>query len=294
MESTPENLQSNLNYMNTDENAMNYQNQNLSQDNNQSSSNVDSQTMWYDLSLISWFLLLCTGWSLYIGKDGLKYSFVAVYLNISVVGGFFSAISTIGFILYFKKVYLEKNQAFINAFQGGMTKFHSIPFLLATFYLNMFGLTGSRTGGILGLIVSFLSCILTVFVYFKTDFEAEWYEILTIKKGTFSCVFSLSWYTFFYFCGTLPDPTNYTTLRNIGIAFSIIIGLGNLIFSFYFKDLIVAIINLLLYIGIAKYFFGQTSITNFAQGIIDIIMIVLSFITIFYLLNKEREKIYKC
>ena len=82
--------------------------------------------------------------------------------------------------------------------------------------------------------------------------------------------------------------------KGAGVAFSILIGLGNLAFAFFFKDLLVAIINLLIYIEMAKYFYlVKEYIPNKADGALDIIMVLISGGVIFYLFFKERENLYR-
>jgi hypothetical protein len=281
----------------------NYTNINQSNQNTQinvqatkSSSSDDTHTMWYDLSLISWFLLLCT--SLCLFKANLTaalpvtthLAFIPMFFDISVIGAFVSVISTIGFIFYFKNTALAKNQSYISAFQGDMTKFHFVPLLLMSFVFIILSDFPTSKSCVFGLILSLLSCGSLGFIYFKTELEAEWYEIITTKKGTYSCLIALSWYSFFYFCAGLTNKDNY---NGIGILFSFIVSLGNLGLAFYFGDVIIAITNLLIFLGLGKYFYNIEEYDKSAPGIIDIIMIILSFGVIFYLLNKQREKIFK-
>lgn len=281
----------------------NFTNLNQSNQNNQisvqttsSSSSDDIHTMWYDLSLISWFLLLCTSWCLFKTNLGTALiftthlSFIPMFLDISLIGAFVSAISTLGFIFYFKNTALTKNQSYISAFQGDMTKFHFVPLLLMSFVFMILSDFPSGKSCVFGLIFSLLSCGSLGFIYFRTELEAEWYEIITTKKGTYSCLIALSWYSFFYFCAGLTNKDNY---NGISILFSFIVCLGNLGLAFYFGDIIIAITNLLIFLGLGKYFFNLENYEKTAPGIIDIIMIILSFGVIFYLINKQREKIFK-
>lgn len=281
----------------------NFTNVNQSNQNNQisvkstsSSSSDDIHTMWYDLSLISWFLLLCTSWCLFKSNLGsaltitTHLTFIPMFLDISLLGAFVSAICTIGFILYFKNTALTKNQSYISAFQGDMTKFHFVPLLLMSFVFIILSDIPSNTSCVFGLIFSLLACGSLGFIYFRTELEAEWYEIITTKKGTYSCLIALSWYSFFFFCAGLTNKDNY---NGISILFSFIVCLGNLGLAFYFGDIIIAITNLLIFLGLGKFFYNLEGYDKAAPGIIDIIMIILSFGVIFYLISKQREKIFK-
>ena len=99
----------------------------------------------------------------------------------------------------------------------------------------------------------------------------------------------MAYFMFYCFanCGTSPGFYHGT-----GIAFSIIVGLANLAFAFYFKDIFVAIVNLLIYIDLSKTVFVITT-DQLAEGIIDIFMVVASIGVFGYLIYKERDKIYK-
>ena len=264
---------------------------------NSSSSGTDS--MWYDFSIIFWFLFLCVSWNSF--KEGLvKPDYCQFQANLSVILFFISTISTIGFIVYFRNTTLNKNQNFINGFLGEMTKYHGFSLFLVSCILLSITQIRTKTSFIFGLIFSLLAFGSLVFLYLKIEIQGEWYEIITTKKGTFSCLIALSWYTFFY-CftciGAAKDEPSESFLKGTAIAFSILVGVGNLGFAFYFKDILVAITNLLIYIELGKHFYyikdDLKMIDRQADGGIDIVMVLLSCGIIFYLLFKERDNVYR-
>ena len=110
------------------------------------------------------------------------------------------------------------------------------------------------------------------------------------------------WYNFCYLIfqirslDTTKDLINWE--KGCGIAFSIIFGLGTLIFSFIFKDLVISGMTTLIYIGMTAYFFSLTKFereiyNKNADGIIDIIMMVLSVALFVLMIIKFREDCLK-
>lgn len=268
--------------------------------NNQSNFNTssgDTNSMWYDFSIIFWFLFLCVGWNSF--KEGVSRPNASQFqANLSVILFFILTISTIGFIIYFRNTTLNKNQNFINGFLGDMSKFHGCALFLVSCVLLSITQIQTKTAFVFGLIFSLLSVGSLIFIYLKMEIQAEWYEIITTKKGVFSCLIALSWYTFFYCFASIGASKNEPSenfLKGTSVAFSILVGFGNLVFAFFFKDLLVAIVNLLIYIELSKYFYYIKSIDQIdrdADGIIDIFMVIASSAFIVYLLFKERENVF--
>lgn len=264
--------------------------------NQPASSGGDTNSLWYDISVFSWIALLWTTYN-YFRDEGFPGVFIPAAANLSLPLAITSVIGTIGFIIYFKNTTLNKNQSIINGMLGEMSKYHSIAFILVScLFLTLDSATKKGTF-VMGLILSLLTCGLLGFIYYQTDFSAEWYEMITLKKGVYSCLISLSWYMLFYSIsgiGASKADVKEDFYKGAGGVFSILIGLGNLVFAFFFKDLLVAIINLLIYIEMAKYFYlVKEYIPNKADGALDIIMVLISGGVIFYLFFKERENLYR-
>lgn len=263
-------------------------------------SNANTDSMWYDLSIISWFLFLCTGFNFFTQNYSSLASYFGGYspigCNFSLPIGLISVIGTIGFIIYFNNTALKKSQNMINSFLNDMSKFHFVPLLITSFLFIIMSEPTVKASYIFGFIFSIIAYASSIFIYIKTDFEGEWYEVITTKKGVFSSLIALTLYTLCFSISHIGISENFK--KGCGIAFSFIIGLLNIGFGFYFKDLVVLFVNLLIYFEMAKYYFSTynyegTKINSGVDGGIDIIMIICSIGAIFYLLFKQRDNIYK-
>ena len=107
-------------------------------------------------------------------------------------------------------------------------------------------------------------------------------------------------------------------MKGCGLAFSIIFGLGSNIFSLWYKDIIICVFNLLIYIGLAifyykyeaksfnwnyyySYYYSYSSYDyryysfndkkNKGDGIVDIIMICISSFLLIYLIAYHMKNI---
>ena len=94
----------------------------------------------------------------------------------------------------------------------------------------------------------------------------------------------------------MDDNLNWS--KGCGLSFSIIFGIGTLIFAFLFKDLVVAGMTTLIYVGLTAYYFSLTKIVREGanqngDGIVDIIMMVFSVALIVYLIIAKREDCLK-
>lgn len=265
-------------------------------------SSPDTNSIWYDLSIISWFLFLCTGFTLYKQSSNILSSIINNYLHYAPIGsnlslpiGFTSVIGTIGFIIYFKHTALNKNQNMINSFLNDISKFHCVPLFLVSFLFIALNEPTVKASYIFSIILSLLAYVSLIFIYLKTEVDGEWYEVITTKKGVFSSLIALTLYTLCLSITHAGESASF--LKGCGISFSFIIGILNIGFGFYFKDLVVLIVNLLIYFEMAKYYFNiyvnEEKINKGADGGIDIIMIIASIGAIFYLLFKQRDSIYK-
>ena len=232
-----------------------------------------------------------------------------------------------GFIIYIIKSTCKKGEN-NNIFEGMMgiwPRLHSFPliiisfiFLLGSYFYPLYSkiqeedyqkyFDRMKEIRISGLAFSLIALISLIFIYIVTDLKTDkWYIILTIKKGTYSCLIILLWYYFFYtiyqlneYIHTNLDEDTDRYLKNtLGISFSIIIGLGSLIFSFLFRDIVSLLMNILIYLGMAIYFFSienkvKESYGNLlVDGIIDIIYIVLSIGMIVFLLIKYWKECFQ-
>ena len=215
---------------------------------------------------------------------------------------------------------------------GNWSKYHFIPLLfIASLYIisqscrdydyNGFenGLKKLKTLLIFNLIFTIIGFISLIVIYILTKLNSEWYIVMAIKKGVYSTFIILLWYNFFVTIIHLKKINIYLKaykdtskaeeyvnnlknfFKNAGISFTIIFGLGSLIFSVVFKDLMAAFTNFLLYLGMVISFFNKNksqraerkeSFNGWADGVLDIIYMALSFACIVFLIFWCKHKIF--
>jgi len=227
-----------------------------------------------------------------------------------------------GCIIFFVKTIIKKDDQVINGMMGQFSKFHFFPLLCASALfiigecvdnidLKDYG-TNKREDHfkdmhISGLVFSIIGLASFIFIYIMTDLNTnDWWVLLLLKKGAFSCLIVLIWYNFCYEIYYVhlydkPDDEKLDDWRKgCGLAFSIIFGIGSLAFSFVFKDLVACGMNLLIYIGLTVGYFKldkeerkKKEANKNGDGIVDIIMLVLSVAMIVLLLIKFRENCLK-
>jgi amino acid transporter len=258
--------------------------------------------------------------------DPLEYEYYPLQMQVSLYYICFILaliIITGGCFVFFYKTICKKDDQVINGMMGQFSKFHFFPLLCAS-ALFIIGecvdnldkedwLTEKREDHfknmyISGLVFSIVGLASFIFIYIMTDLNTDWWVLILLKKGAFSCLIILMWY---YFCYDIyyvhekdkPDEdlkkkTDWA--KGCGLAFSIIFGIGSLAFSFVFKDLVACVMNLLIYIGLTVGYFKldknlrkEKDYNKNGDGIVDIIMLVLSVAVIVLLLIKYRENCMK-
>ena len=296
------------------------------------------------ISYISWLLLLVNScvslrwlykkkymrvWTISVIK---KYDYVPLqmyHIIIYLVFNFFIIILFFGCAYFFMATLFQKNNDTINKLFKIPVSFNFFPILCAFIMFILGELKAEETKEInsivrAGFAISLIGLISMIFIYISTEFDKEnWISNLLIKKGVFSALIILFWYNtcydIFYLHKALR-PTGkkiFNWMKGCGLAFSIIFGLGSNIFSFWYKDIIICIFNLLLYIGLAifyykyeaktfnwsyYYYYEQYSAYNYryysfndkknkGDGIVDIIMICISIFLLIYLIAYHMKNI---
>ena len=161
-----------------------------------------------------------------------------------------------------------------------------------------------------GIVFAFIGIGNGLYVYIKTKINhKDWWIPYLIKKGYFSCLLLLFWYYVCYdiyyirFWTKYMDPDidsdekdEIKWIKGCGLAFSIIFGVGSLSFAFTLKDLTICVMNALIYIGLAAFYFKidkderkSLDCNKNGDGIVDIIMIVLSVALFVILFIKYRD-----
>ena len=296
------------------------------------------------ISYISWLLLLVNGcvslrwlykkkymrvWTISVIKKYEYVPFQMYHIIIYLVFNFFIIILFFGCAYFFMATLFQKNNDAINKLFKIPVSFNFFPILCAFIMFILGELKAEETKEInsivrAGFAISLIGLISMIFIYISTEFDKEnWISNLLIKKGVFSALIILFWYNtcydIFYLHKALR-PTGkkiFNWMKGCGLAFSIIFGLGSNIFSFWYKDIIICIFNLLIYIGLAifyykyeaktfnwsyYYYYGQYSAYDYryysfndkknkGDGIVDIIMICISIFLLIYLIAYHMKNI---
>ena len=250
-----------------------------------------------------------------INKPMCKYFYIRI--NIPWFSLYICLISFLGFGVYIVFTTFKRNQRFYDSMMGGWSKFHFIPLLFIT-ALNIISYNAYISPSlkeeykydkmllIFDMIFTLISLISLIIIYLKMELNCEWYFSFLIKKGVFSTFIIVLWYNFFcvilylktidsYLDDEADSENLYSFFKGMYIAFSFAIGIVSLLFSFFFKDIIAAFVTFLLYLGFVIDFFTKNRDQSYKEarseyfsgslvGIIDIIMMCLSFIFIVFLL----------
>ena len=257
------------------------------------------------------------------GIDPLKYTYFPLQMQVSLYYICFILtliVITGGCFVFFYKTICKKDDQVINGMMGQFSKFHFFPLLCASALFiigecvdqDLENEDHSKNMRISGLIFSIIGLASFIFIYIMTDLNTDWWVLLLLKKGAFSCLIILMWYHFCYIIYYVHEEDKGDNLSNdeveklwdwrkgCGLAFSIIFGVGSLAFSFVFKDSVACVMNLLIYIGLTVAYFRLPSeerklkeANKNGDGIVDIIMLVLSVAVIVLLLIKYRENCLK-
>ena len=299
--------------------------------------NIIKSICWI-LSVLSWLLFIITGW---ISLRWLNYHpynkvwtihrytfpYDSPYYPIQMQSAMLyivfiltMIIALAGFIIYMIKSTCKKNNNVFDGMMGNWARFHFCPLLCvsALFIIGECSDNPVPKGKdyfhhwkdmlVSGFVFTIIGLASLIFIYFMTDLNTDWYVVLTLKKGTYSCLIVLLWYHFCYSIYPLRE-LHASETQNIntnnwdngcGIAFSIIFGIGSLIFAFFFKDLVVAGMNCLVYIGLTAYYFQihkearkDKELNKNGDGAVDIIMMVASVALIVFLILTKKDDCLK-
>ena len=300
--------------------------------------NVVKSICWI-MSYLSWLLLVASGWAsikwlddefsgwfIWIfyavrtpkgGSDPLEYYYpfqmqVSLYYICFILT---LIVITCGCVIFFVKTIFKKDDEVINGMMGQFSKFHFFPLLCASALFiigecadnDLDDANHEKKMYISGLVFSLIGLASFIFIYIMTDLNTkDWWVLLLLKKGVFSCLIVLMWHCFCYsifwvhFYDNPVDDKMLDWRKGCGLAFSIIFGVGSLAFSFVFKDIVACGMNLLIYIGLTVAYFRipkedrkLKEINKNGDGIVDIIMLVLSVAMAVLLMIKYREECLK-
>ena len=261
------------------------------------------------ISLISWILVLITGWlSFFIPNldDELYFmnliivtkgenSPIFMYKVFFYIFAIILLLSlTVSFIIYVYNLFKTKDENVLNGMLGNISKFHFIP-LLCVAILFIIGESTDKnksfnnTQYFFFLIFTILALFSIIFIYIYTKIDSPEYVNYVIKSGAYSCLISLLIYNLFVVIWQYilknKDGDVLKFNKNCQTAFSILICLANLCASFLLKEITISVSNLIIYIGMTSSFYKinkdfRDYFYNKSIGIIDIFGIILSILMI--------------
>ena len=286
--------------------------------NNQHS--IENNQVFFIISVLSWLLFLVVSW-ISIGlpyifnfkffwltfsfdfEMDLYYPLVMHFVFHYIVFIFTFAIATLAFLIY---VTYRDDTNVTDGMLGKYSKFHFIP-LLCISALFIIGESVDESKGRLNTVMYIFNFIFTIiglasliFIRVQTKIESPWYAIFAIKEGTYSCLIVLLVYNigfnFTYFGIHEMEDIKYieSWKTGCGIAFPIIIGVANLVLSNIFQDIMIAIMNILIYTGMIINFY-KTDIdirhesNAVGEGIIDIVILSLSACSILFFIIRHKS-----
>ena len=271
----------------------------------------ESNTFIY-ISIISFALLIISGilsyvnfqkwdakifWNLFASVTGVPISVheVVLYILFSILL-LFALISFLFIIIY------RNEEGLREGILGKYSKFHFIPILCATsLYIigEAYGVNNLINDApyAFSIIFSIIGLCSLIFIYIQTSMP-KLNARLAIKKGLYSSLIVLFAYNLCFTITLLGQMkiSSPSGLRNwrkgTSIAFSLIIGIINLVLSFILKDVIIPGMNLILYLAMTIDFFRSGyRLNGVAEGVIDIIIGVFSICMICVLSIKYKTNI---
>ena len=271
----------------------------------------ESNTFIY-ISIISFALLIISGilsyvnfqkwdakifWNLFASVTGVPISVheIVLYILFSILL-LFALISFIFIIIY------RNEEGLREGILGKYSKFHFIPILCATsLYIigEAYGVNNLINDApyAFSIIFSIIGLCSLIFIYIQTSMP-KLNARLAIKKGLYSSLIVLFVYNLCFTITLLGQMkiSSPSGLRNwrkgTSIAFSLIIGIINLVLSFILKDVIIPGMNLILYLAMTIDFFRSGyRLNGVAEGVIDIIIGVFSICMICVLSIKYKTNI---
>jgi hypothetical protein len=286
------------------------------------------KTICWILSLISWILLLVTGVIGLVDLFNKNLIWVIpkwetvgdiTIINIIVYYFFYrpmqildSCLVTIfiltiiftfiGFFIYIYLCTCGQNSSVMEGMLGSISRFHFIPLVCAS-ALFLIGITDHNLDEeksiiTTSLIFSIIGLFSLVLIAFKSNLESgPWYANFIIKKGVYGSYIALFTYNTCYsilLLGIMNEKDPISFKKGCGIGLSLAVGIVNLIISFLLKDMILAFQNFLIYLGATIYYFGMHKLirehyNENADGIIDIIMIVLSLAAVGFIGFQNKD-----
>lgn len=203
-----------------------------------------------------------------------------------------------------------KNNPDIDGMFDKISQFHCIPLLCvsAIYIIGEIKYEDENDASLIfNLIFTIIAICSLIFIHIKTEISPR-VPNLIIKQATYGCLMALLVYNCFfgiYLFGQkkITDSDDYTPeklsdfSKNCSIAFSILIGIVSLVISFLIKNCMIPIINFLIYLGMTIQFFNisekirKEGLNGVAEGVIEIIMMVLTLAFLSFLFIKYKKQL---
>ena len=268
--------------------------------------------VWYILSISSWALFSCCLLESYLNDPSFNntkyyYGINITILYLPIVKIFITSLNLVGFIIYLIFTSCKKDKHLYKSMFRGITKFHFVPLLLTSALLILQHIsisfkisseTNQKNILISDLVIALLALGTFIITYIGMHLPCEWYIVLAIKKGTFSCLIPYLLYNSLFDIVILIEKEE--TAQIIAIISMILLAVVSLSLSCIFKDIIIAFINALIYAGFIIFCvslnFENSKIKKLIIIFIWLILSIseISSITIIgILLSRFKEKIFK-
>lgn len=232
------------------------------------------------------------------------YYFIAIIL---------SFLSFLSFIMYCILIILIFNRRIIKTNDIkllNINKYNFIPlFSLSILFLlgECYKYNASRweRRNILGLFFNLISLPTIVIIYcnFKLSINTNINLAYLIKKLGYSCIIAIEWYYLCYittniFILYLGEDYFFSIIKYLGFLLPLKFGIGAMIFSFYFKDIIIAFLSSIINLGCSLYFFSihkiyRNKYNGNLEGIIYVVLSILFFLEVLFLFVNYKKEILK-
>lgn len=231
-------------------------------------------------------------------------------------------LGTIAFVLYLFKTTCQRDEQVFEGMTGAVSRYNFIPFICASCLFivgytldSEFDLDEDSENTIdkflakyaSNLTFSILGLLSMTFIKFQTKIEQPIYIAYSINEGIYSCLIALFTYSLFYssiytgyfnkwktaYDKRYTDPVKAIEIiedipdfiKDCGVAFSIMIGLINICVGVFLKDVLIPLMNFIIYLGLTIYFFSiekdyRKKSASEAEGAFDIIFMVLSLVAV--------------
>lgn len=274
---------------------------------------------WELFSFITWILFLSSKLDIFIRSARIKKElYRPVLYNRSFVEIITLIISILGFLVYLTNIVYKKNENLYQALFNQYAKYHTFAFLLYSALaftierqvmelgLNDFGNDSksfnSKAFSAFYMIFSLLTLFCITFVYFCTDMVCDWYIVMSIKKGIYSVIIAETTQHFIesiFFArlasiGKNLSASDLESLYNTGgVFFCILVFAIVCFFAILKKDIIMMLVNFLMYCGMIFNFYtlGIKETKGKGTPVVCIIAVVCQFVIMAVMIIKFKEQL---